>query len=118
MTENLTRKGSAIRKTKSRIEETFGAIWSEKQTETETNSSKIEDFKQKLAQLKQVGQSMSLLDAPPQSILYLAISSTQMQERFSFTLYYTLYNEFFSTAQSTKNKKRKMDLLCRINRYE
>jgi len=117
-TENLPKKGSAIRKTKSRIEETFGAIWSEKQTETETNSSKIEDFKQKLAQLKQVGQSMSLLDTPPQSILYLAISSTQMQERFSFTLYYTLYNEFFSMTQSTKNKKRKLDLLCRINRLQ
>ena len=59
------------------MEETFGAIWSEKQTETESeiksDSSKLEDFKRKLAQLKSVSQSMSLLNTPVQGILYLVI---------------------------------------------
>ena len=59
------------------MEETFGAIWSEKQTEAESeiksDSSKLEDFKRKLAQLKSVSQSMSLLNTPVQGILYLVI---------------------------------------------
>ena len=59
------------------MEETFGAIWSEKQSEAESeiksDSSKLEDFKRKLAQLKSVSQSMSLLNTPVQGILYLVI---------------------------------------------
>ena len=59
------------------MEETFGAIWSERQTEAESeiksDSSKLEDFKRKLAQLKSVSQSMSLLNTPVQGILYLVI---------------------------------------------
>ena len=59
------------------MEETFGAIWSEKQTEAESeiksDSSKLEDFKRKLSKLKSVSQSMSLLNTPVQGILYLVI---------------------------------------------
>ena len=59
------------------MEETFGAIWSEKQPvaepEIKSDSSKLEDFKRKLAQLKSVSQSMSLLNTPVQGILYLVI---------------------------------------------
>ena len=50
------------------MEDTFAAIWSEKQTAEESefkpDSNKVEAFKQKLAQLKSVSQSMSLLNTP------------------------------------------------------
>mgnify|MGYP006888597994 CR=1 FL=1 len=79
---------------------------------------KISDFIRDLTRLKTVTQAMSLMNKPPQAMLYLALSSTEMQERLSFTLYYTLYNEFFSMTQSAKHRKRKTDLLCRVNRLQ
>ena len=123
--DELPKRGTAIKRTHFRMEKTFAAKWNEAETEIESDGNngnnyvdKISDFIRDLTKLKTVTQAMSLMNKPPQAMLYLALSSTEMQERLSFTLYYTLYNEFFSMTQSAKHRKRKTDLLCRVNRLQ
>ena len=81
------------------------------------------DLMKNVAKLRPISQALSLLNSSHTTyLLFLTRNSVEMRERLSFTLYYTLHNEFFSMAAQKKKTpqitKRKMDLLCRINRLQ
>lgn len=64
-------------------------------------------------------QILSLLGNPRTfAILFLNPNSRQLQDRFSSTLYRTLYYEFFSMSCSSGYTPRKLDLLCRIIAFQ
>ena len=61
-------------------------------------------------------QAMSLIASPHLCyLIFLNPNATELKERLSFTLYSTLYNEFFSQTSGRGDTIRKTNLLCRIN---
>ncbi len=76
----------------------------------------LRDLVQNMDRIYEPYQVMALLGSPQMFyLLFLTENSTEMMERLSITLYYTLHNEFFSMSRSKGESKRKLDLLCRIN---
>lgn len=66
--------------------------------------------------LKMPDQALSLLNNPTLcTLLLLNPTPTEIQERLSITLYFTLHNEFLSMSRNQKQSQQKKDLLCRIN---
>lgn len=81
----------------------------------------LRDLVNNVTKLKRVNQAMSLLRSPHSYyLLFLTRDLSEVQERLSITLYYTLHNTFFSLAESHTNRhaKRKLDILCRINQLQ
>ena len=66
--------------------------------------------------LKMPDQALSLLNNPTLcTLLLLNPTPTEIQERLSITLYFTLHNEFLSMSRNQKQSQTKQDLLRRIN---
>ena len=76
----------------------------------------VQDLVSNLHRLQMPNQALSLLNNPALCALLLQLNSTptEIQERLSITLYFTLHNEFLSMSRNQKQSQKKTDLLRRI----